>query len=273
MSWDKETLLARIDDAARRIRHEAGSPCPPEIAAYARALPDGRRESAVVLGMTPELRTLALSRFERVVSIDMSPEAVAAFGEWPEGREREEIVQADWRDLPRYARGVDAVLTDGGFPNSSDVDGMGELLTCVRDVLRPGGRLVTRHPVVPEGLDLDAESHPRLVARYREGSLDPAEFGFGMRLLGHLRCCWDGKHLDNVRLFAEIDSDQALTDAERVLISRYVFNGRNVLLSAGEWERLLVGRGYEFAVEVLTGRDWYRYYPVYSATPAGSGTG
>lgn len=267
MSWDKETLSARVADPACRVRHEAGSPCPDEIAAYARGLQEGPGESAVVLGMTPELRTLALSRFRRVVSIDISPEAVAAFGDWPVGREREEIVQADWWDLPRYAQDVDAVLTDAGFANSSDVAAMGELLACVRDVLRPGGRLVTRHPVVPCGLDLDAESHPALVARHRERSLDSAEFGFGMRLLGHLRCCWDGQYLDNAKLFDEIDVDPTLTDAERALIARYVFRGRNVLLAADEWERLLVEQGYEFSVETLTGRDWYRYYPVYSATP------
>lgn len=269
MTWDKNTLRARVADQARRVRHEAGSPSAPEIAAYARALPDGRRESAVVLGMTPELRALALSRFTRVVSIDISPEAVAAFGDWPAGREREEIVQADWWDLPQHAHEVDAVLTDGGFPNSEDVEAVGELLTCVRDVLRPGGRLVTRHPVVPEGLDLEANSHPELVARYRRGDLDPTEFGFGMRLLGHLRCCWDGEYLDNAKLFAEIADDETLTAPERALVGRYVFHGRNVLLPAGDWERLLVDSGFEFAVEVLTGRDWHAYYPVYAASPAG----
>ncbi len=267
MSWDKNTLSARVADAGRRVRHEAGSPCPDEIAAYGRGLPDGRGETAVVLGMTPELRSLALSRFERVVSIDISSDAVAAFGDWPDDREREEIILSDWWELPRHVQGVDAVLTDGGFPNSADVDAMGELLTCVRDVLRPGGRLVTRHPVVPDGLDLDAESHPSLVARHRDGRLDPTEFGFGMRLLGHLRCCWDGVYLDNAKLFAEIDDDQSLTVAERAVIGRYVFGGRNVLLPAGDWERLMGEKGFEPSVEVLTGRDWYRYYPIYSARP------
>ena len=57
-NWRREDYIARVSDFKLRKRHPAGSPDEAEIAAYARALTGNlKSETAIILGMTPELPT------------------------------------------------------------------------------------------------------------------------------------------------------------------------------------------------------------------------
>lgn len=275
--WGDESLRARIADPSRRLRHPAGSPDATEVAAYAAALPVGIPGPIVVLGMTPELRALAARRAERTIAVDVSERAIALYGGWltPAERALETVVLADWR---RLADIVDepaaAVIADGAFGNLPDEDAHAELLATIRAVLSPEGRFVTRHALIPRGVRLADHSADALLARFRAGEIDEAEFGFGTRLLGHHACCYDPRsgRLDNAKLFAEVDAARErgdLTAAEHAAICRYRFDGDNCILDQDRWERLLSECELRFSSADLRGREWYSYYPVYRCQPVG----
>lgn len=275
-NWDRLTLETRIADAARRQRHEAGSPNPEEIARYRALLPEGPRlKRAVVLGMTPELRAMALAAADQVVSFDRSSEAIALYREWIPvvDRRREWILQANWFDLDRLlARPVDAVLGDGIFGNILTLDGHRRLLSALPAVLEPHGRIILRHALVPRGFDWEANSAERQIERFRAGRLSAAEFGFGMRLWGCSTEAYDPARglLDNSIVFARYADWRAegrLTEQEWNAVQRYYYAGRNMLLLQDDWESLLNGCGLDFSMSPLEGRAWYAYYPVYACWP------
>lgn len=274
--WNRPTLEARIADAARRQRHEAGSPNPEEIACYRERLLDGPRpRRVIVLGMTPELRVMALTAADRVITLEQSSDAIALYRDWtPEAdRRRESILQADWFDLDRLlVRPVDAVLGDGVFGNILTIDGHRRLLAVLRSVLGSGGRIVLRQALVPRGFDPEVNSGERQIEAFRTGRLSAAEFGFGMRLWGCYAEAYDSARglLDNRVVFARYADWRAngrLTDEEWNAIQRYYYGGRNMILPQDDWESLLGECGLEFSVRPLTGRAWYAYYPVYACRP------
>jgi hypothetical protein len=107
-----------------------------------------------------------------------------------------------------------------------------------------------------------------LLKLYRQGELNEAEFGFGVRLLGHYACCYDPKTfiLDNAKLFAECEQmwrRNEFTDEEYACIRRYCFSGRNSILTQELWEQLLEEAGFSFQIRCCRGKHWYDYYRVY----------
>ncbi len=78
--WDEQALTSRIENPKSHKRFEAGSPNEVEIRAYKAAIlnPDQNGE-ALVLGMTPELRQLALNSFTRVISVDINSKAIPIY--------------------------------------------------------------------------------------------------------------------------------------------------------------------------------------------------
>ena len=273
--WTAESLQARISDAANRVRHPAGSPDATEVAAYRSGLPSPRG-LAVVLGMTPELRTLAAAEFARVVSIDVSDRAIALYAGWltDEARLRETLVRGDWHDLTSVVEPgtVDAVLGDGVFGNVT-LTGHDHLLQQVRASLAPEGRLLLRQALVPRGHVVRDGDWRRLRDRFRADDLDEAGLGLGVRLLGHLSCCWDetAAALDNRRLFAETaqqHADGCWTDHEYACLQRYRFDGTTLLLPEQRWDAIVRAAGFDLQVLPTSGRDWYRYYPVQQLVPS-----
>lgn len=271
--WDKTTLLARIADIDKKVRHAGGSPDNIEIMAYAKALiGTERQKTAVVLGMTPELRALALDRFERVTSVDNNPESIALYRDWVKYPEREQIIQASWLSLNTilHTRPI-AVLGDGIFGNLPDLNAHRQLLELLRDILADGGRLVTRMAMIPEGFDAVANSADKLIHKFRQNELTEEEFGFGMRLMGHHQHSYDPVtfQLNNDRIFAACQEDLQrgrLSSHEHGIILRYRSPGSNVILPQREWEKLLKETGFRFVAHQCVGKDWYRYYVIYECS-------
>jgi hypothetical protein len=272
--WSRPTLEARIADPQSRQRHPGGSPDRTEIAAYDAALGHDFDVSgtATVLGMTPELRLLALGRFARLITVDSNPHAISLYRDWvqPADQRRENIVQADWFSLRTViAEPISAVLADGVFGNLPDSAAHVRLLDAIGAVLSPSGRFATRMAMIPDGFNPSEHCAERLLQRFRAREIDDAEFGFGIRLVGHHETCYDPGtgRLDNVKLFAQCAARHAvreLTDAEHAAIRRYYFGGSNCILSQRSWEQLLASRGWQFQIHRCRGKTWYDYYPVYS---------
>lgn len=270
--WSSDTLQLRIADFGGRRRHHGGSPDPDEIGAYATGLAGCSGGDAVVLGMTPELRALALRRFERVVCVDGNPDSIALYRDWiaPADRSRETTILGDWLELPRLiARPVSAVLADGVFGNLPNLGAHASLLTAIAAVLQPQGRFVTRTAMIPDEFNPVEHRAERLRAQFRAGELNEAEFGFAMRLVGHHELCYDPQTylLNNARLFALCAARHAageFTSQEWQAINRYYYGGSNCILPQREWESTLLAGGWHFQLHRCRGRAWYDYYPVYA---------
>lgn len=271
-AWDAKTLAARIESAGQHRRFAAGSPDPIEIAAYASSLPpDAARRAAVILGMTPELRCLAADRFSKIVSIDCNPQAIALYRDWLSEplRNRETIIEGNWMDLPRQlGQRYCTILGDGVFGNLPDLAAHHQLLSAIAASLHSGGRLITRMAMIPAGFDPAEHTFDRLLARFRAGEIDEAEFGFGVRLVGHFACCYEPSTfiLDNAKLFDECAQAHrlgCLTDHEHALIRRYYFGCRNCILSQEAWENCLETTDFTFRKIPCRGKTWYTYYMIY----------
>lgn len=274
--WDRQTYLARIQDQKSRKRYPAASPDEIDIANYEVAIKSNRGFGvALVLGMTPELRKLASRHFQRVLCAERDTGAIGLFREWLDesAREREEIIQTDWMDLNEHVHErVNAILGDGVFGNLTDISGHRRLLLMLRELLDINGRLVTRMALIPRGFDPKRHTSGELIRRFRERSIDDAEFGFGMRLVGHYGCCYDRMSftLDNVKLFTECDRDYTLgkiSQREHEAIRRYYYAGNNCILTQDAWEALLDDTGFTYRLHKSTGKEWRNYYIVYECIP------
>ncbi len=275
--WSAEELSSRWQDRERHLRYPAGSPDDAEIAAYGSCLPTGSgAHLAVVLGMTPELRRLALRFFARVVSVDHSDTAIRLLRDWvdPKDRVREFIIRADWTDLPcLLSAEALAVVGDGAFGNLPALAAWGEMLQGLRELIAPGGVLILRQALLPCGFEPADDTKWRLLQRFRAGEIDEFSFGLGWRLLGHHDTCYDSHAalLDSAAVARITEADLAagrLSQEEYNRTRRFAFGATNVLPSEDAWEGMLRHAGYEWRTSCLEGRDWYRYYKIWACTPA-----
>ena len=278
VQWDLKALRARTKDAGRRTLHEAGSPNRDELDLYGRFLAGafpGRKpplkKHVVVLGMTPGLRRLACRLGCRVTCVDNSQASIDFYRDWnpPGSPETEKIVQANWVDLAQSLGGrVDAVLGDGVFGNVLSVGQHGKLLRVLKACVAAGGPLIFRKILIPPSFPLAENEAGRLVERFRAGQLTEAEFGFAMRMWGTFEHAYDPETLllDNAVVFRRYErwrGDGRLSDREHGIVERYYFAGLNLVPPRDLWESLLHEAGLGFERGSLSGRSWYRYYPVY----------
>jgi hypothetical protein len=184
--------------------------------------------------------------------------------------ERETVWQTDWLSLPACQPGQTfaAILGDGVFGNVLSISGHQQLLTVIRQLLKPGGRFLTRHALIPASAIVTQDDWPKLLQQYRQGQLDDAEWGLTARLLGCLATAYNPNTylLDNAQVFKVLQAarDQGtLAPAEAAVVWRYYFQGLNLLLPQTQWEALLTQAGFQFSCHRGQGKRWYDYYPVY----------
>lgn len=269
--WERNTLFSRISDPVRKRRYPAGSPDTSEIAAYTAAFQDSQTGTAVILGMTPELRNLAARYFKRIVSIDESRQAIDLYSSWMDLQyiEKEKIICANWLDIEKYiAFPIDTFLGDGVFGNLQNIHEHRKLLATLLRLLNKNGRFITRKALIPRKFVPADHNFQRLMIRYRRGEIDAAEFGFGARLVGHYTSCYEPTSyiLNNEKLFAKCRAarEQGLLSAHELeLINRYYFSGRNCILPQEVWEQTLEEEGYDFRIHSCHGKAWYEYYVIY----------
>lgn len=270
--WTKKTFLSRINDPDRRERYPAGCPNSCEIELYKLALSEtGNCDTAVILGMTPELRNLAATCFGSIISIDESVEAIELYRDWlsHDHQQQENIIQASWFDLDQHVtKPVDAVLGDGVFGNLPDLTCHQELLSIIVRRLHDNGRFITRKALIPKQFNPANHDFETLLQRFRCGEIDDAEFGFGMRLVGHYSSCYNSSSyiLDNAKVFANCEAAHKaglLKKEEIGAINRYYFLGKNCILPQEVWESILSQEGFDFRIHQCKGKAWYEYYIIY----------
>lgn len=108
----------------------------------------------LVMGVTPELCTLATSVTGRLIAVDKSAEMIRSC--WTTGDPERVVVRADWQRMPISAAAIDIAFGDGSFTPLAYPSGYRICLAELRRVLRPTGRFVCRcfvQPPVPETAD------------------------------------------------------------------------------------------------------------------------
>lgn len=269
--WDDATCRCRIRDAERHERYPAGSPDADDLAAYAGGLVPTAAGRILVLGMTPELRTLALAYGDHVIAADANADVIALYRDWVSAGSGQcvELLQADWFSLgERGLEPFDYILGDGIFGNLPDLAAHVRLLDIITGLLKPHGRFITRMALVPDLNMLKTCDIQTLIGRFRAGEIDEAELGLTLRLFGFYAQCFDpARHLlDNRCVFEHLEAScraGRITAYEQEIARRYYYGGLNCLLPRAEWEALLTRAGFSFCITTRPDRLWRRYYPVY----------
>jgi SAM-dependent methyltransferase len=113
----------------------------------------GNDPNILVLGATPELRTLALKNHCKVTSVDHSMTVINAMAEFMDSgldQRREVVVKCDWVDMPLEWRAYDLVLGDGSLNELASLQEYDRLLKKLKDLLKPSGRISFNLGVLPD---------------------------------------------------------------------------------------------------------------------------
>jgi hypothetical protein len=272
--WNKADLLARIASSERRARYPGASPDADEIALYEESVSAVPRDGhALVLGMTPELRQMAVRRFDEVTSVDISDAAIDVYGDWIDSGDGESIVREDWLSFLRaHPATFSAVFGDGVFGNLPDRRTSQDMIELVALTLRPHGRFVTRMALIPDGFRPEGWRFTALLDRYRSRDIDGPELALTARLFGHVDLAYDTSTslLDNRVVYGGIDraaADGQISPAELETLRTCYFAGHTFLPTQREWESLLDRSAMTYRQHRLHGKLWHEYYPIYECRP------
>jgi len=189
--WNKSVVTSRIQDTKQRVRYQAGSPNQKEIAAYTNYLPSEKicaKSTAIVLGMTPELRQMAVQRFNKVIAFDTGEAAIHAYRDWvpDELKQKEKIYSVDWRHLGYFDWSlyppVCAVLGDGIFGNMPDISAQRSLLQSLSNLF-PHSVFIFRKALAEFAYKSDQEALQSLRDTYRAGAISDDAFGLDFLIL------------------------------------------------------------------------------------------
>lgn len=160
MTDDQPT--AAPDDVLERIARSWAAMRPPirisaeNLSRYdtaLRALELAPGADALLLGSTPELRTLAATHGLRLTGADIDATFWTAMGRLG-GRAEDAFIAGDWLDLPAD-RTWDVVLGDGSL-NMLPWPRMTTMMARLRRLLPPGGPALLRLQAIDPAIDLDA---------------------------------------------------------------------------------------------------------------------
>jgi SAM-dependent methyltransferase len=114
-----------------------------------------RKDAQVLLlGVTPELRMLALKNGCRVTAVDYNAIAIQAMDEFMDytslDRSREEIVECNWLDMSFEDHSYDISLGDGSLNMLTNIENFEKILIILKNLLRPDGYFSTKVGIYPD---------------------------------------------------------------------------------------------------------------------------
>jgi cyclopropane fatty-acyl-phospholipid synthase-like methyltransferase len=108
----------------------------------------------LILGVTPELRMLALNHGCRVTAVDFDMVVVSAMSDFMDytkvDQRKEIILKCDWLTMPLEKHSYDLILADGSFNVLTNLTDYEKLLTKIYELLKPNGYVSTRIGVCPD---------------------------------------------------------------------------------------------------------------------------
>jgi len=108
----------------------------------------------LVLGVTPELRMLALRKGCEVTAVDISMVMLNAMSEFMDydglDKTRETVIHGDWLSVPLEKQGYDLAMGDGFLNCLDNLRDYETLLARLRDLLKPDGYVSARISNLPD---------------------------------------------------------------------------------------------------------------------------
>ena len=263
--WSKEMVQAR------KKRRPPIAPSESEREIYEKflmkAIKRKRNPKALVLGITPELREMALKNNCQVVSVDISKDTIGVMKDLVRHKytEKEIIIQDNWLTVPLEENSFDLVMGDASFTNLSSFGDAKRLLAKIKRVLKPGGHLLIRELV---HLPKRKSSFQKAVNNYRKGKIKWADFYMEHRFYIFFDEIYNPKTklLSTAKVFQKIKKKyrkRELTKQEFQSFKGLPSKVKNLILLKSEFEKL-VSKNFSI-VSIKKGKefDFCRYLPIY----------
>lgn len=233
--WDKNVFQSRFDKTSKK-GYVPGSPDDIDLATYKAALKGANDYTPVlVMGMTLGLREVLCALNYSVTCLEISDDAISFLsnGISKPCRKKEQIVKGNWLEMSvllnqkyRY------IVGDGVFPNILEFSDQERLIREIGRALESTGKFVTRACLVTKELDLENCTAVRLVERYKDNSINSAEFGHAMRIWGCYKEAYDEDTylLDNNTVYGIYEQWYAngkLTKQEHEIVNQQYFGGHH----------------------------------------------
>lgn len=223
------------------------------------------RPSILVLGATPELADLALQSGGKVWRVDINPDMFGAAKprETVDDRSAETCLHADWQSMDAIAAGsVDVVLGDAALNNVAHTD-MGNVLSEIRRVTKPGGILSLKQIVCPDEMSAN-DKLEQVLLDFREQRISADEFRVLVRFNVFLHQHYDlqSKTLDAARVYQTVDSlaQQGIFNAvERELLLRSSGKIVHTIYSQQQQRRLFADCFGQCILQQPEGKRYYRH--------------
>lgn len=146
-------ILGQWPQIARQFLEQIGHPlrpCAEDLTFFQNNLPApaaGKAQcyEALILGVTPELYRLTWPETATVYGADRTVEMIDYV--WP--GQREHVFHMNWLDLGQIGKKFDVILCDGGWHLLSYPEQQAGLAKVISELLKPGGRFLTRLFVPP----------------------------------------------------------------------------------------------------------------------------
>jgi len=201
--------------------------------------------SVLILGVTPELRMLALKNGCRVTAVDNNTIAIKAMDEFMDyaglDRGKETILKYNWLDMPMKKRQYDLVLGDGSLTMLTNFEDLENLLARLGELLKPDSYFSTKVGVY---LDDWAQSGILdILEKYKQRSKKSLPEFFGPELVFELMFCRDSYNERNGQMsYAKlIQKLRTSFKAGRISKSEFDFLHQNWISVFEFWEEIGMG--------------------------------
>ena len=110
---------------------------------------DRKKVRVILLGVTPELLNLQWPLGTTIAAFDSSPTMIDKIWNPPQGLDAH-IYQADWRNLPVSNQSAELIIGDGIITAAGSHSAAIDVLSELRRILVPGGKIVLRSFIRPD---------------------------------------------------------------------------------------------------------------------------
>ncbi len=264
-SWPKQ--MARN----RKKRRPPTAPSIGEQKTYEKflkqALKNKKNPKVLILGVTPELRNIALKNNCQVVSIDISQEIIKAMKTSIKykGFKKEKVINDNWLTVPLLKNSFDLVMGDAPLTNLLSVNEVRKLLFKVRKVLKPDGFLLLR-----ELIHLSNKKAPfkKIVSDYRKNKIKWEDFFMDLRFYTFFNKAYNPKNklLSADKIFQEIEKKYQqgeLTKKEYQRIMILESRIKNLVLFKGKFAKLLKENFSIISIKIDKEFRFSQYLPIY----------
>jgi len=232
-----------------------------------KALKNKENPKVLILGVTPELRNIALKNNCQVVSVDISRAIIKAMNPLIKykGIKKEKVINANWLTYPFPKNSFNLIMGDAPLTNLLSINEVRKLLFKVRRALKPGGFLLLR-----ELIHLSNKKAPfkKIVSDYRNNKIKWEDFFMDLRFYTFFNKAYNSKNklLSADKIFQEIEKKYQqgeLTKKEYQRIMILESRIKNLVLFKGKFAKLLKENFSIISVKTDKEFRFGKYLPIY----------